>query len=67
MSSNQPIKIVKRKERELLEAQQQLPECEVKTEGQTRRDMFETVASWIKEQREAKQALRSSLARLLAG
>jgi len=67
MLPNQPIRIVKRKERELLAAQQQTPECELKTDGQTRRDIFETVTSWIKEQKETKQALHSSLSRLLAG
>jgi hypothetical protein len=57
MPPNKSIKIVKRKQRELLAAHQEVLECELKTESQTRRDIFETITSWIEEQRQTKQAL----------
>jgi hypothetical protein len=59
MSSNEKsIKIIKREERELLVAQnEELPEAPVKTENETRREIFETVTRWIEEQREAQRAL----------
>jgi hypothetical protein len=54
MPPDQPIKIIKRCQRE---RQPQLPECVFKTESQARRDIFETITTWIEEQRETKQAL----------
>lgn len=61
------IKIVKRKQRELLLVSQAEPECELKTESQTQRAVFDTITSWIEEQRETKRALHqrhSSVLRL---
>jgi hypothetical protein len=57
MPPSQSIRIIKRKQRELIAARQEIPECELKTEWQTQRDMFDTITSWIQEQRETKQAL----------
>jgi hypothetical protein len=57
MPSHQPIRIIKRCQRERLAQPQQSPECELKTESQARRDIFETITTWIEAQRETKQAL----------
>jgi len=57
MPPSQSIRIIKRRQRELIAARQEAPECELKTEMQTRRDIFQTITSWIEEQRETKQAL----------
>jgi hypothetical protein len=70
MPPAQSIRIIKRKQRELLAAPQSTLECELKTESQTRRDIFATITSWIEEQRETKQALHQhhqSLLRPLTG
>jgi len=57
MPTDQPIKIIKRCQRERLAQPPPTPECEFKTESQARRDIFETITTWIEEQRETKQAL----------
>jgi hypothetical protein len=57
MSSKQPIKIIKRCQRERLAEPLQSPECGLKTESQARRDIFETITTWVEEQRETKQSL----------
>jgi hypothetical protein len=67
MPPDQPIKIIKRCERERLAESQQSPECQIKTESQTRRDIFETITTWIEEQRETKQALYRRERLLLSG
>ena len=45
------IKIIKRKERELCQEDQQLSVVVNKTDNQLRRELAETVASWIEERR----------------
>jgi len=58
MSTERPIKVIKREQRELLAAQnEELPDSPVKTESETRREIFETISQWIEEQREAQRAL----------
>jgi hypothetical protein len=57
MQSKQPIKIIKRKQRELIASEQDAPECELKTERQTGRDIFETITLWIAENKDTRQAL----------
>jgi hypothetical protein len=65
MPPKQSIKIVKRKQRESLAAREDAPECELKTETKTRREICETIASWIEEQRKTKQALHERTRQLL--
>ena len=59
MSTNEkPIKVIKREQREVLAAQgEELPVPQVKTESETRREIWETITLWIEEQREAQKAL----------
>ena len=57
MLANKSIKVVKRKQREVLERQQEALESAPKTERQARRMMFQTISSWIEEQREIKKQL----------
>ena len=57
MSSNKSIRVVKRDQRELLQEQQEAPEGDVQTDRQARRLMFETITSWIEEQREIKKQM----------
>jgi hypothetical protein len=62
-SSEKSIRVVKRRRRDHLAAQQlatqqETPECQLKTESQTRREIFNTVTSWIEEQRETKKELQ---------
>lgn len=58
MSANdKSIKVVKRRQRDYLVAQQETPECELKSERQTKREIFNTITSWIEEQRETKKDL----------
>jgi hypothetical protein len=62
MSLNKSIRVVKRDQRELLEAQPEALEDEVKTERQAHRLMLKTVTSWIEEQRELKKQLTQNWA-----
>jgi hypothetical protein len=64
MLANKSIKVVKRKQREVLEDQQEALGSAPKTERQARRMMFQTISSWIEEQREIKKQLHSQLALL---
>ena len=64
MLANKSIKVVKRKQREVLEYQQEALESAPKTERQARRMMFQTISSWIEEQREIKKQLPRQLALL---
>jgi hypothetical protein len=57
MSSNKSIRVVKRDQREFLEEQSELRETKMKTERQERRLMFQTITSWIEEQREIKKQM----------
>ena len=57
MSSNKSIRVVKRDQRDLLQEQQRVREDEVQTDRQARRLMFQTITSWIEEQRELKKRL----------
>ena len=50
------IRIIKREQREFPAEQQEVPSCELKTENQTRREIFETITLWIEEQRQRKNA-----------
>lgn len=54
-SNDKSIRVVKRRQRDYLVAQQETPECELKTERQTRREIFNTITSWIEEKRETKK------------
>ena len=62
MLPSKSIKVVKRKQREVLEDQQEALESAPKTERQARRMMFQTISSWIEEQREIKKRLPTQLA-----
>jgi len=64
MLPNKSIKVVKRKHREVLEDQREALELPPKTERQARRMMFQTISSWIEEQRESKKQLPRQLALL---
>jgi len=64
MLAKKSIKLVKRKQREVLEGQQNALESATKTERQARRLMFQTISSWIEEQREIKKQLPRQLALL---
>jgi hypothetical protein len=64
MLANKSIKVVKRKQREVLDDQQEALESVPKTERQVRRLMFQTISSWIEEQREIKKQLPRQLALL---
>jgi hypothetical protein len=57
MTSNKSIRVVKRAQREFLEEQPEVREANIRTERQARRLMFETITSWIDEQREFKKQL----------
>jgi hypothetical protein len=58
MSSKKAIRIIKREQRELLANQQEAPEGELKTEKQTRREIFRTITFWVEQQKETKQEPR---------
>ena len=62
MSLNKAIRVVKRDQRELREAQPEALENEAKTERQARRLMLQTVTSWIEEQRAFKKQLTQNWA-----
>lgn len=47
------IKVIKRRERELLAGRDEAPPCLLKSEIELRREMVRTVASWIVERRAA--------------
>jgi hypothetical protein len=64
MLANKSIKVVKRKQREVLEYQREALESAPKTERQARRLMFQTISSWIEEQKEIKKQLHRQLALL---
>ena len=64
MSPNKSIKVVKRKQREVLEYQREALESAPQTERQARRIMFQTISSWIEEQKEIKKQLHRQLALL---
>jgi hypothetical protein len=64
MLANKSIKVVKRKQREVLEDQQEALESATTTERQARRMMFQTIGAWIEEQRESKKKLHRQLALL---
>jgi hypothetical protein len=68
MSSNKKlVKIIGRKRRELYSAEEQTSRL-VKTERQVKREMAQTVVSWIEERREqAKELERSSRALISLG
>lgn len=57
MPSKQTVKIIKRDQRERRANPPQLSVEQSKTETQAQRDIFETITSWIEEQRETRQAL----------
>jgi hypothetical protein len=58
---NKPIKIIKRKQRELpVKPRGPLAHVELKTENQTRRELIRTVTSWIEERKGTKKELRSA-------
>jgi hypothetical protein len=52
-ANDKTIKIIKREQRELPAVP---PEGELKTENQTRREIFETITLWIEEQRQRKRS-----------
>jgi hypothetical protein len=54
-ANDKTIRIIKREQRESDSGQQELTECELKTERQTRREIFETITLWIEEQRQRKK------------
>jgi hypothetical protein len=56
-SSSRSIKIVKRVLREFPATLEEVPEAHVKTERQSRREMFRIVTSWIDERKSAKKEL----------
>lgn len=64
MLPGKSIKVVKRKHREVLEDQREVVEAPPQTERQARRLMFQTISSWIEEQREIKKQLPRQLALL---
>ena len=49
------VKIIKRKERVGLSDPEDMSESQMKTPNQSRRELIQTVTSWIKERRETKQ------------
>jgi hypothetical protein len=53
--TDKTIRVIKREQRQLAACQQEIPESELKTERQTRREMLETINSWIDELRERKK------------
>ncbi len=57
-AADRTIKIVKREDREALDEERESPDAsELKTEIQVRREILQTVTSWIERQREAKKEL----------
>lgn len=54
-ANDKTIRIIKREQRESLAGQQEIIAGDSKTENQTRREIFETVSSWVEEQRERKK------------
>jgi len=56
VKKKKPIKVVKKKERELHEQRGEVKSMDTKTENQTRREIVGTIASWIEETREMKLA-----------
>jgi len=59
--TDKTIRIIKREQRQISACQQEIPECELKTENQTRREMFETINSWIDELRQRKKTASTIL------
>jgi predicted XRE-type DNA-binding protein len=57
-TSEKTIKIIKREQREVPAGE---PEGELKTENQTRREIFETITLWIEEQRQRKRSASTIL------
>ena len=57
MSSIQKsIKVIKREQRELIAAQtEEVSEPQVKTEIETRREIFRTITLWVEEQKRRKR------------
>jgi len=53
--TDKTIKIIKREQRQLPACEQEIPECELKSESQTRREMLQTINAWIDELRERKK------------
>jgi uncharacterized protein YebE (UPF0316 family) len=62
-TANRSIKIVKREHRSVLAEKPDEPEYSIKTENQIRREILNTITSWIECQREGKRVM---LAKLLA-
>jgi hypothetical protein len=56
-ATDRTIKIVKREERETLDEEREKSDARLKTEIQIRREILQTVTSWIERQREAKKEL----------
>jgi len=57
MSANdKTIRIIKREQRQFSAGQQETLGSELKTERQMRREIFETITSWIEEQRQRKKS-----------
>jgi len=56
--SDKRIRVVKRRKSDHLAEPQNTPDCELKTESQTRLEIFKTITSWIEEQRETKEELQ---------
>ena len=60
-SNDKTIRIIKRAQREFASGQQEIPECELKTERQTKREMFQTITRWIEEQKQRKKTAATLL------
>ena len=54
-ANNKTIRIIKRAERQFASGQQEISECELKTERQARREIFQTITLWIEEQKQRKK------------
>ena len=57
-SSDKSIRVIKRSEHEREAPPQETPESELKTESQTRREIFNTITLWIEQQKETKKELQ---------
>jgi hypothetical protein len=57
-ANDKTIRIIKREQREFPAVP---PECELKTERQARREIFETISLWIEEQRQRKRTAATIL------
>jgi len=60
-ANDKTIRIIKREQRQSLAGEQEIPACELKTENQTRREIFETITLWIEELRQQKKSASTLL------